>query len=247
MTIITDGSCDFYPEFFEEFGIKVVPLFIYLGDEEYLSTEIDMDMFYGRMRSTPPRTAQPSPKMFLDAINESEKPVKIFTLSSKLSGAYNSAKSAASITEGVEVIDTRQASTGIALFIKNHMEGVDRKIEIFGMPESLDLLIRNGRIGKVKGFIGKMMGILPLIELKDGELVPIGKAKNQVNAIYDELMRRSPETDVVYISHSRSEKALDLRDLISSSYKVRVIEVGPVIASHLGKGAMFVSYRRSGD
>ena len=112
------------------------------------------------------------------------------------------------------------------------------------MPETLDMLVRNGRIGKVAGFLGGVFSILPLIELKDGELVPIRKpsTRNPAEELHKEVLARNPETDEIVIAHARSGFAQELKDRLSENWKTRMIEIGPLIASHLGRGALVVGY-----
>ena len=244
--IITDASCDFPHRFFEENNITVVPLRIIFSDREFLSDEISLAELVERMEKEIPKTSQPSPKQFLDAIREKENPV-IITLSSRLSGTYNSAKSAAAVAGKGTVVDSLQASTGLGLFIEGFMKGIPKqelleRIEIFGMPETLRNLMENGRIGKVKGFIGNLLGIRPLIELKEGELVPIGKARS-VDALADEFFRRKVETEKVYVTHTMADVSRVV-GRISENYDVEVLEASPLIASHLGKGAIFISYMK---
>ena len=81
-----------------------------------------MDEFYRKMDKIPPKKKKKKKKMFLDAINESDGDVEIITISSKLSGTYNSAKAAASLSgKDVKVVDSLQASVGLGLFIRNRI------------------------------------------------------------------------------------------------------------------------------
>ena len=111
------------------------------------------------------------------------------------------------------------------------------------MPETLRNLIENGRIGKVKGFIGSLLGLKPLIELKGGELVPIGKARS-TDALVEEFLRRKVEAEKVYVTHTKADVGRIVEKL-SENYNVEVLEASPLIATHLGKGAVFISYMKS--
>ncbi len=246
MLIATDASCDAPPEFFESNSIAVVPLHIMVNGREYLTSDISMEEFMGWMEKEVPRTSQPSPGEFMKFINQGYD--TIITISSRLSGTYNSAKLASKLSgKQVSVIDSLQASTPLYLFIKAFMNGmepesINRRIECFGMVATFRNLVANGRIGKVKAAISRFLGIKPLIELKNGELVPLRKSRSR-QAIADEFMKRDPDTDIVYITHVSADISW-LKEKLEENRKVEVIEAGPLIASHLGKGAIFISYMR---
>ena len=246
MRIATDASCDAPSGFFEQNNIAVVPLHIMIHGREYLSSEISKQDFMKWMDSEVPRTSQPSPGDFMRVINEGYD--TIITISSKLSGTYRSAMVASKLSgRDASVIDSLQASTPLFLFIKAFMDGmepeqINSKIECFGMVETFRNLVANGRVGKASALVGRVLGIKPLIELKGGELVPLRKSRSR-NAILDEFVKRNPDTDTIYITHVSADVSW-LKERLEQSRKVVVVEAGPLISSHLGKGAIFISYMR---
>ncbi len=192
--VVTDSACDLSTEMAQERGIKIVPLFIRFGDEEFVDREeLSTKEFWDRVitGTIVPETAAPSPgafqSVFEEAASAGRAGVLCVTLSSRLSATYQAACTAAEATRdviAVRVVDsltitmgqglmvlaaTEQAEQGVALDeIVRNVEDLRSRTRVFGVLESLDFLRRGGRIGGAAHLVGSLLSIKPVIEVRDG-------------------------------------------------------------------------------
>lgn len=205
MKIVADSCCDITAQEEKEFDIKIVPLTLFLGEESFLDdSELDLDdykeklsIYLGRATS-----ACPSPGSFKEAFMESDETFCI-TLSSNLSGTYNSAMLAKdmAVEEGkkVEIIDSKSASAGEAFLayelmdlikeglkfenINERMLEIVSKMKTYFVLENMDNLVKNGRLNKVAGKIITALHVKPIMGAdEDGniKLYNYGRTKKQI-------------------------------------------------------------------
>lgn len=201
--IITDSTADLRADLVGK--IPFVPLTINFGEEEFVdNVTMSRKAFYEHLAVCKdlPKTSQPTPDAFAQeyekAIAAGEK-VIVLTISSKLSGTYQSANIAAMDYPGqVYVVDTLSATIGIGVLAEMAydmaQQGVDaeaivakleeekHKLVLFAALDTLEFLVRGGRLSKVAGFAGGLLSIKPVITLKDGEIAVIGKARGTKQA-----------------------------------------------------------------
>ena len=206
--IITDSLSDIPSDVAEELGITVVPLIVIFGHESYLDrVTITTDEFYHRLThdSVWPTTTQPTPATFAaayDKIAEETDEILVVTISTKISGTYESAFSAKNLTEKkrrIEVIDSRTVGMGMGLIViaaaKRAQAGAQLD-ELSGwvrraMPRShfivyldtLKYLAKGGRIGKAKEILGSLLSIKQILTIKDGEMAPLTRFRSQGAAV----------------------------------------------------------------
>lgn len=210
--IVTDSTADITPEQAQAWGIDVIPLTVFFGDEAYLDhVELDNATFYRRLQSSNselPRTSQPAPAQFLETytrlIEEGAESILSLHLSSKLSGTYQSACNARdNLPESlrkvpIEVVDTLSVSGGIALTVEQlaqkAQEGqslaelkayaIDRyeRTRILAVMDTLEFLRRGGRIGSAKAMLGNMLSVKPIIAIKDGAVTPVEQPRTRTKA-----------------------------------------------------------------
>lgn len=192
--VVTDSACDLSPDTAEERGIRIVPLSIRFGDEEFVDREeLSTKEFWDRVitGTIVPETSAPSPgafqEIFESAAEAGRAGVLCVTLSSRLSATYQAASTAADAMEGripVRVVDSltitmgqglmvlaasEQAEQGVALDqIAKNVEDLRARTRVFGVVESLDFLRRGGRIGGAAHLVGSLLSIKPVIEVRDG-------------------------------------------------------------------------------
>lgn len=197
--ILVDSASDISQKEAESLGIYMIPLTISFGSEEYYDgINITPKEFYEKLVEsfTLPTTSQVTPARFKEAYkeltNDGSKLI-VITLSSKISGTYQSAILAqAGYEDKVKVIDTLNVALGERLLclhaldliktgksfeeIVNILEQKKTKINIIAMLNTLEYLKKGGRISSAAAFAGGLIGIKPVVSMIDGEVKLIGKA-----------------------------------------------------------------------
>lgn len=196
--IVIDSSCDTKKEVREQ--LTVVPLRIHFGEEEYIDgVTITHNKFYEMLIESDvlPKTSQASPALFMEvfeeAVNAGES-VVVVTLASKLSGTYQSAMIAAADYPGrVFVVDSESAAIGAGILVELGLrlakEGIEaesiaakleeekKNICLVALLDTLEYLQKGGRISKTAAIAGGLLSIKPVITIREGEIVVLGKAR----------------------------------------------------------------------
>ena len=194
--IVADSSCDLNEELQKKLNISLVPFKIDVDNESFIDDEdLDTSDLIRAMRNSPNpvRTSCPSPGDFADRYrDENADSIFAVTISSKLSGTYNSAILAKNMIEEeiknkfIHVFDSKSASIGETLITIKIQELVEKKLnnleivekvekyikemKTYFILESLDNLIKNGRISKTKGLIANVLNFKPIMGATDGEI-----------------------------------------------------------------------------
>ncbi len=208
INIIADSSCDLTDELKNELNIKLVGFTVIVGDDEFLDDEnMNVPNLLKAIKAYngPAASACPSPENFLNYI-QNDGDCFIVTISSKLSGSYNSAMVAKELArekypdKKIHVFDSKSAAAGetrIALLlhklIKENIEfdTIVKQVSEFidGMQtrfvlEDLSTLIKNGRISKAAGVVGSMLNLRPIMASDgNGQIVALEKVRGTQNAM----------------------------------------------------------------
>ena len=178
--IIVDSCSDLTPEMEEKLGIVTVPLHLRLGQQEYMDDEnLDISAFMEEMKACTEKigSAAPAPAAFIDAMTQD---AFVVTLSSALSATYSNAVLAAEdVSADIHVFDSKSASAGGTLIALKIRELISRGLQkpqiiesvnnfIDGMKtyfvlEKFENLIKNGRLGAIKGKIASMLNVKLLL------------------------------------------------------------------------------------
>ena len=207
--IVTDGSCDLPVELTKEKNLTVVPFYVSFDDEHYLKEieEIGIRDFYQQMVDNPkvyPKSSMPSMQDFAEAFKpfaEAGMPVICICITTKFSGSMQSAVNAREMIleeypdAKIHVIDSRINTVlqGIytleAVRLRDAGWTYEKAIErleelrdtgrIFFTVGDMEYLKHGGRIGKVAGVAGSLLGIRPVITLKQGEIFPSGIGRSR--------------------------------------------------------------------
>ncbi|MBM4443669.1 MAG: DegV family protein [Chloroflexi bacterium] len=193
--VVTDSTADIPPEILKELDIAVVPIHVVFGENSYRDrVDIGEDEFYHRLSldGVLPTTAVPSPKDFATIYNnlaeETDKIISIH-LTSKESGIYNSALLAKDMVQKkcrIEVIDSQTISMSYGLLamaaareakagasLDQVADVVRRSVprtHILFMVDTLKYVVRGGRVSRARGVLGSVLGVKPLLTLKEGHL-----------------------------------------------------------------------------
>lgn len=265
--IITDSTCDLPSYMIEKYDIEVLPLLVNIGEQSYVDgVDITLSELLRRIKDENifPTTSQVNPQRFLECyekyLSEGYKIISIH-ISSKLSGTYQSACIARDNlqSEDIIVIDSLNVTSGLGLLVvkacKIKEEGYNFKAieeEILNaIPhvksalafESLDNLVKGGRLSKTAGVIGGLLNIKPIITIKNGELQVMDKvrgSKKAINSILEYIDNIGiRKNEKCFLLHIQNEDMLSsLRsNLQSKGIQFVESEVGCVVGCHAGPNA----------
>lgn len=273
--IIADSASDMSEKEFEH--LKILPLTVGFGETEYQDgVTLSSEEFYKKLDESIelPKTSQVTPFAFEEAIQEAldagETPV-VITMSSKLSGTFNSAKVAASdFDQEVYVIDSANVCGGERIIVEyalrlveegksakeiaEAVETVKSRASLIATFDTLEYLRRGGRISNISGIVGGMLSVKPVLGMKDGVLEMFGKARGSKNAA-NMLVKKIEEIGgidysmpyaLVYTGtdDSRIQKfAKDNEDLLhAETENIKICTVGCTVGTHAGPDAIGVVF-----
>lgn len=271
--IITDSTADLLPNWKEK--VSVVPLTVNFGEEVYLDgITISHKEFYEKLVETDvlPTTSQATPAAFSDAfaqLKEDEEAV-VITISSTLSGTYQSAMIAASEYDNIYVVDSCSAAIGGGILVALALELAEKgfsakqiaetleeekqKIVLVALVDTLEYLKKGGRVSKTLAFAGTILNIKPVIALDEGKIVMLGKARGsrQGNNLLVQQIEKAGGVDFskpVLLGYTGLSDALLLKYIEDSKHlwaqglqDVPYTTIGSVIGTHAGPGAVAVAF-----
>ena len=275
--IITDSTVDIADKYSTHF--TVVPLTVSFGETDYIDgVTINKQEFYQKLVSSPvlPKTSQATPEAFAKAfrkLQENGDEAIVITVSSHLSGTYQSACIAAEDFPNVRVVDSlnvsiasgilalyalRCASNGMNLDeLARHLAKKRNKIGLVAMVDTLEYLRKGGRISGAAAFAGGVLNIKPVVTCRDGELTVLGKArgsKKANNLLVEQISKDGVDFSMPLLLGytGLSDEMLQQYILDSQSlWKGHVsdldcVRLSSVIGTHAGPGAVAVAYFKSG-
>jgi len=270
--ILTDSTCDLPDEYLEANDVTLVPLSLCFGEEEFLDrVTISPAEFYHRLQYTKdlPRTSQPSTAQFKQAFEDLLRRydnVIAIMLSSSVSGTYQNAKLSSKFFKdrNIVVIDSRIASMGLGFLVREAVEMRNRgesveaiekrlndlktKIKAFLSLQTIDNLVRGGRLSKSKGFVAKLLQVNPVLTFDEqGKVVQCGKGVGEKGALHKAIElaishvkgKSSAKVAIVY-SDNRvlAEEAKEKVLTALPNLPVELTQISPVLGVHGGKGCV---------
>ena len=270
--IVTDSLSDITDDIIGDLDITIVPLTVLFGREAYIDrVTITTDEFYRRLitQNILPTTTQPTPQAFADVYNrlaEETDEILVITLSSKLSGTYQSAIGAIEMIEKkcrVEVIDSETVAMGLGLVVlsaaKAARDGMklDELINFVHQAllrshfivyfDTLKYLAKGGRIGKAQVMLGSMLSFKPILTVKDGEISPVTRLRSQAAGVeyLANFVTSFHQIEALAVEHSTQLEPADrLVDRLSVSLPGKPIirsVVSPVLGTYAGPNAIAVT------
>lgn len=274
--IITDSSCDLPEELVDKYDIGIVSLHVTFDNNETFTERMTIkpEQFWELMATNRglPKTSRPAPEAFAASFSEAlanHASVIFIGLSSALSGTFESAQMAAKSVPGdIHLIDSLTGSLGLGILtIKAHefsrsgdnAQAVVKKIidyrnnmtTLFTM-DSLENLIKGGRVGRLPGFIGTMLSIRPIGKAGDkGQIDVLEKVRGRAKSLQRIVqlvgeMGGSLQDKIVGISHVNClQDALNLQKSIEENYhpgRVIVSKIGSTMGTYAGNGGIIVSF-----
>ncbi len=251
----------------------VVPLVVRFGTEEYLDgVTINYEQFYEKLAvcTELPTSSQPSPDSFervYQTVTAAGDEAVVITISSKLSGTYQSACIAAEDFDNIHVVDSTTAAVGAGVLTQYALElaqqGLDAKaiaqrlneekgnIRLFAVLDTLEFLKRGGRLSATAALAGGLLNIKPVISIRNGEIEVVGKARGlrRGNAMMTEQVLASGGIDTtkpMLLGYTGVSDDLlrayqgDNDQLLPGD--TAATPIGSTVGTHVGPGAYAVSF-----
>ena len=272
--IIVDSTSDLLPHIKEQ--VHVVPLTVHFGNEEYVDgVTIDHKAFYEKLVETDvhPSTSQATPAAFAQEYEKAKaagEAAVVITLTSKLSGTYQSAMIAAEEYENIYVVDSGTVAIGGGILVEyalkllnegleakqiaEKLEEVKSRIVIVALVDTLEYLKKGGRISKTVAFAGTILNIKPVLSVVDGEINMLGKARGSKmgNNLLVQEIGKAGGVDFsmpLLLGYTGLSDAMLLKYIEDSKHiwegnvdEVRYTSIGSVIGTHAGPGAVAVAF-----
>jgi DegV family protein with EDD domain len=269
--VVIDSTADLPDPRARRSNWRLVPLYVRFGEETFREyVDLSAEDFYRKLRasSDQPKSSQPSPSDFqavFESLGEYER-ILCVVLSARISGTYEGARLAAeALGDGrVKVIDSGVTSGGTVILadaIQRRLERgtddeeIDALVERFRRDrgllftvDTLEYLIRGGRIGKAAGLAGQLLSVKPILIFDDGEVAPLkrvrgrGKAIAELERIFVDGTTDGPGLHVGVGHAAALDDGQDLARRIQAARPQASLDIfvtlGPVIGTHGGPGTL---------
>jgi DegV family protein with EDD domain len=266
--IITDSTCDLPADVISEYGIRVIPLHIHVGDDDYLDgIDITRDQFYAKLPTfrEQPTTAVPSLQKFramYDALaEEGADEVLSIHISETLSAIVNVAKTAAKETKSVAVtvMDSQQLSLGTGFLVHTAaelaragrtikeilpvLENQIKRTHVWAALDTLEFLRRSGRMNRVVSTIGEILQLKPILKMYEGVsgVERVRTQKKAVAKLLEMLRQYAPYEKIAFLHSGAIEQAKYLQSELKSllpNTDIWFEVINPVLGAHIGPGVV---------
>lgn len=262
--IVADASCDIPKEYMEKYDITIIPIEVMFGEDIY-PEGLETKEFYKKIEETGliPKTAMPNSYKFenfyKDYVNKEDVFVITILISMEMSQTKLQAQMAADNLGMKNVFIEESGSTTVgqgAIIgelcrfidkcqdiekIKEEFYRLKNNIHIYAVIDDLKYLKQSGRLSSTSAFVGNILGVKPIIAIKDGKVLTIAKCKGAQKAenfILDKI-ENMDTTHPFYVVHSDmpagaerlEEKA---KQRIGENQEVITAQIGCVVGSHVG-------------
>jgi DegV family protein with EDD domain len=274
--VISDSGCDLPEEIAQRLNIDIVSLSIRFGNDEFTDrVDLTPAAFWAKCKAskTLPETAAPSPGAFRAAYERAHADgcdgVIVLNMSAALSATHQSAVLASQAVEGliaVRVIDTKAVSMALGLLVidvaelARHGATLDElvqraqdiipKVGVVAMLDTLEHLVKGGRVGGARALLGQVLAIKPLLELKDGVVAEAGRQRTRAKALVaiTAVARSHSPLRRLALVHGDSSELPTLQALvadISVAFPLVIADMGPTVGTHGGPGIIGVCWLES--
>lgn len=270
--IVTDSACDLTAELVKQHDIRIVPLTIRFGVEEFSDgVDLSSEEFWRRCegKAALPETAAPSPGSFIAAFQQAADDgadgVLCLTISSGVSGTFASARTAADSFSAipVQVVDTRSLTMGQGLLVIAAAEEADAgadldalvaatedrigRVRVYGVLGGLDHLQRGGRIGGAQALLGSLLNIKPVIQVKDGVVAEESKQRTRARALGYLTTKVNDDAPLERLGVADGacddfDEVLKSLSQIPVAHPMLSVQLGPVVGAHTGPNTVGVCY-----
>lgn len=272
--IVTDSTCDLSPERQSALGVEVVPLSVHFGPESFLDgVDLSNQEFYARLRSaeTLPTTAQVNPEEFISRfqahVDAGDQVVGIF-IASQLSGTCQSAMIARGIVdeEHIFVVDSTTVTFGLGLLVEmaarlrdqglgaaaiaEQVTALAGRLRFYAVVGTLKYLKMGGRISGTAAMVGGMLGITPILNIRDGVVEAAAKTRGRKAAYQwmEKQVQAEPVDTSLPVAFGHSDSP-ELMAECETFFRERVpgmecleSDIGSVVGTHAGPGCAGIAY-----
>lgn len=272
--IMTDSTCDLSLERQRALGVEVVPLSVHFGEASFLDgVDLSNGEFYARLREaeTLPTTAQVNPEEFIRRfrvhVDAGDQVVGIF-LASQLSGTCQSALIARGIVDekNVFVVDSTTVTFGLGLLVEmaarlrdqglsaaaiaEQVEALAGRLRFYAVVGTLKYLKMGGRISGTAAVVGGMLGITPILNIRDGVVEAASKSRGRKAAYQwmEKQLQAEPADLSLPVSFGHSDAPEIMAEceaaLGGSVSGAEILEssIGSVVGTHAGPGCTGIAY-----
>ena len=277
IAVVTDSTSDLPVDIAKQHGISVVPLNVHIEDETYLDgVTITADEMYRQLpdQKVIPTTSAPSVGTYIEMYEKLAKThdeIISIHISSKLSLTHNSAVQAAaelgSNGPRIEIVDTGQASMALgftAVQVAKAVAGgstldeaatlaksASERAVFIGMVDTLEYLVRGGRIGKAQGFVGSILRVRPILTLREGVAHPLERARSRkkgISRIKSMVAEYAPLEKLAILYTTEEDAAREIANDVACyapDGEPIVAQLGPVVGNYLGPGTLGLGFIRA--
>ena len=276
IALVTDTTCDLSDEVVQQYGIRLLPFRIHYKNNEYMDRfEITAQEVYDNFQIEIPKSSTPTLKDIGEVLTEVEQAgythCIFITLSSGLSAVYDSINLVCKDHPQIKtfVFDSKSISVGEGYLVEQCAQLIEKgvsfdniihdlkrirsKMKLYFVVQTLEYLIKGGRIGRVSGTLGELLNIKPVITIdeNDGKYITYAKARgrkqslDKILEIGEELTHKSKQR-IYVMSGSAHEEALKLVDRLKTLPNITGVTYGgnisPVAGVHSGPGLVGVLF-----
>ncbi|WP_444685848.1 DegV family protein [Alkalicoccus luteus] len=272
--IVTDSTVDLPADEMKTLSVTVVPLTVTIDGKSYQDgVDITAKEFLQKLKQSDdiPKSSQPAAgefKRIYDELGADGSEVISIHMSSGMSGTYQSAVQAAEMTNTtVHTVDSAFISIALSFQVKeaaelaekengveeilDRLEQVRKRTSLYIMVDTLEYLVKGGRIGRGRALVGSLLKIKPIASLQDGVYTPVSKVRTYSQMI--KQMKQQLEQDCQHasikgigIAQAGAEKlAGDLKQSLSGldvPKSFPIVDTTPIISTHTGPGALALMY-----
>ena len=275
IAVVTDSTAYMPKDLLEQYGIAVVPNVVNWGKHTYRDgVDIQSGEFFERLKKDPvlPTTSVGSIGEFRDVYAkaaEGADAVLGIHLSAKLSGTYSAAVQAAAMVPGkrIEVIDSNATAMAMGFVVLAAARAAQAgktfdevaqaarvaipNVGVVFTVETLEFLRRGGRIGGAQAFLGSLLDMKPILDLRDGRVEPIERVrtkKKAVERVLDIIVQRASGKQPVRLATLHAAAPQEAAALLENAkQRLNAVEailcdVSPTVAVHAGPGTVGLAY-----
>jgi DegV family protein with EDD domain len=267
--IVVDSTADIPSDRARELGIEVVPLTVMFGDQSFRDgVDLDGPSFYQKLSNSPvmPTTSTPPPALFEETyrrlIANGATGLLSMHISAKLSGTFSAARQGAEMVTAdsgvpIEVVDSDTVSGGFGLpaemvardarngadlaALKAHAKSLCSRVRVIAVLDTLEFLQRGGRIGRARAMLGTLLNVKPLIEVRNGQVLPLENVRTRSKALerMGQIVSGMGDLEALAIVASDSVVADQITKVAEGFWHgpIERFALGPVVGTHAGPGA----------
>ena len=272
--IVVDSGCDLSTELMEECLIHSVPFRVQFGAESFIDKiTLSLPSFYERLKSSPdhPTTSQPIAidfKRAYDVVTKEYDEILSIHVPYNLSGTAQAAENASKDFDSpIEIFDSNSFSVGVGLLARSAAEFADqgddlstiisklkklrKEAEVYCALDTMEYLVRGGRVTKMKGTVGKLLKLKPILSMTDdGHLRPAGTVRTEKKVLgklvelISEASKGRHEVRLAIAHADDLERAQSLKKMLEKAVKAKDIiisGISPAIGVHAGPKAIGVA------